>query len=91
MIISVGAVPPVADQRRHHDARGDRRLAVLLADQQQEFADQPLRALGVIGPEDRADEIEHEVSQASPKVGCPGTSTMRSDLKTARRPPPRRE
>jgi DNA-binding TFAR19-related protein (PDSD5 family) len=50
---------PVADQRRHHDPGGERRLEILLADQQQELADQPLRRLRVVRAEDRADEVEH--------------------------------
>jgi hypothetical protein len=38
---------------------------------------------GVVGAEDRGDEVEHPLSQASPKVGWPGASTIFSDLKTA--------
>ncbi|MNL06481.1 hypothetical protein D3C87_1271160 [compost metagenome] len=53
---------PVQDQRRHHDPGGNRRLAVLLRDQDEPLSDQPPACLRVIGPEYRSNDVEHPLT-----------------------------
>ena len=53
----LAALAPVADQRSEHDACGGRRLSVLLADQQEELADQPASRLFVVCAKDRRVEL----------------------------------
>ena len=52
--------PPVSDQRRHHDAGGDGRFRVLLADQEEELGDMTGHLRMLISAEDRPHEIENE-------------------------------
>ena len=54
-------VPPVQDQRRDHDPRRNRRLRILLADEQEELVDQLPRLGRIVGAENRCHEVEDEV------------------------------
>jgi hypothetical protein len=57
----LGRVAPVADQRRQHDAGGDRRLAFFLLISSRNSRISRLPAIRVVGAEDRADEVEDPV------------------------------
>ena len=52
-------LPPVQDQRREHDARGDGGFAVLLRHQNEPFRYQPAARFFVVGTKDAAHQIKH--------------------------------
>ncbi|MNY14317.1 hypothetical protein D3C86_1474880 [compost metagenome] len=57
-------LPPADDDRRQHDAGGDSRFRILLADEQAIFTDQLLTRVGLIAAKDGAYEVEHPFLRA---------------------------